>query len=355
MPSFAPANMSGSSIVGHGYFPPLLAGDICHIIDHTCGMWDGLRGKTILLTGGSGFLGTWLVESFCAANTAHRLGASMIVISREPERFRHRLPHLANRGDLLVMQGDITSLDLALARCDFVIHAAGETGLRREPVSDEVIYESLVTGTAGIAKLAAEMSVEAFLLLSSGAVYGDSQGSQIPWRESQPYAVTGRTAYMRGKLEAERLSRSLLGDRLRVARCFTVTGAHLPLDGRFAMGNFIGDALIRKSITLTGDGTAVRSYLYAADLAVWLWTILLRGSDGGVYNVGSGEGVSMHAVASAVARAAGLPQSSIHRGSGGASYYVPDVSRAKEELGLNALVGLEEGINRTIEWYRKIL
>jgi dTDP-glucose 4,6-dehydratase len=144
----------------------------------------------------------------------------------------------------------------------------------------------------------------------------------------------------------------------KIARCFAFVGPYLPLRAHFAIGNFVGDALNGGPIVIKGDGTAYRSYLYAADLAIWLWTILFLGGAFRPYNVGSEVSASVREIAMAVARSA---SSDIRvqllgtgdKGGAGAKY-VPCTTRARRELGLQEYVGLEESIRRTFMFHRSI-
>jgi nucleoside-diphosphate-sugar epimerase len=135
----------------------------------------------------------------------------------------------------------------------------------------------------------------------------------------------------------------------------------LPLNGHYAAGNFIRDAIEGHEITVTGDGTQVRSFLYLADLAWWLWVILVNGIPGRAYNVGSDAPVTIGEFAQRVSDTTlpPVPVNILQNPKEGllAQGQVPSVKRAKEELGLRTRISLTESICRTISWYkdRKIL
>jgi dTDP-glucose 4,6-dehydratase len=143
-----------------------------------------------------------------------------------------------------------------------------------------------------------------------------------------------------------------------IARLFAFVGPLLPLHANFAVGNFIRDTLAGGPLRIAGDGTPYRSYLYAADLAIWLWTILLRGTSARPYNVGSARAVTIAELARTVAdvTGSGAPIEIAQRPAPGAipARYVPEVDRAASELGLRDHVSLEDGIMKTYEWHRAL-
>jgi dTDP-glucose 4,6-dehydratase len=162
-------------------------------------------------------------------------------------------------------------------------------------------------------------------------------------------------AYARGKRAAEELCREACGRgglAATIARCFAFVGPYLPLNGHFAIGNFIRDALAGGPIRVQGDGTPLRSYLYAADLTIWLWTILFRGAPARPYNVGSSQGLTIRDLAERAGSLFGVPVCVSQEPTPGqmASRYVPDTERARMELGLEVWVPLEGAIRKTARW-----
>jgi len=340
---------------------PISAADLELILEQTRASWEEMRGQRIFITGGTGFFGCWLVESFCHINRALGLGAQATVLSRNPEKFAAKAPLLAGDSAVTLLAGDVRSFDFPAGEFRFVIHAATETTGAQ---TDDDLRSTIVAGTERVLDFAAQSGARKFLLTSSGAVYGPQPTTITHLPESYACAPDPANAYAAGKLAAE----LMCGERQRVARtrgvefdakiarCWAFVGPHLPLDAHFAIGNFIGDALAGRAISIAGDGTPRRSYLYAADLAMWLWTILFRAPALTPINVGSGDDVSIRELAEVVARTL-APATQILVAKQAApeapvSRYVPSVELAEQLLGLRASVDLAEAIRRTAAWHR---
>jgi len=225
-----------------------------------------------------------------------------------------------------------------------------------------------VEGTRRVLEFARQSGVRRFLFTSSGAVYGrqppdlkripeDFTGGPDPTDTQSAYGIPG---------EAKRAAESLcalysrqFGLETVIARCFTFVGPHLPLDGKFAVGNFIRDALAGGPIRVSGDGTPMRSYLDAVDLTIWLWTILLRGRPHRAYNVGSASPISIAGLAELVAQQVS-PYCEVYitaqpDPARRAQRYVPDVTRVRSELKLAETVDLVAAVRRTIAWHRALV
>lgn len=323
--------------------------------------WQKLAGKRLFMTGGTGFVGKWLLASLLEARKRLSLGCAITVLSRRPESFLKAMPRLAPgaAGGLDFLRGDVRDFEFPADRYDVVVHAATDVMVQSPP---EVIFETCFNGTRRVLDFAQRSQVKDFLLISSGAVYG-AQPSAVEFMDESycgaPDPLRSASAYGEGKRVSEWLActrAESLTMNVKIARCFAFVGPYLPLDGHFAIGNFMRDALAGREIVIQGDGTPCRSYLHASEMAAWLWRILVRGSSGRAYNVGGTEALSMSELAARIARVSGrqLPIRTLKPKVAGAEVqrYVPHVGRARMELALPAPIPLDEAIERTIRWYR---
>jgi nucleoside-diphosphate-sugar epimerase len=338
-----------------------LAEDLDHILAQTRDLWEELRGQRLFITGGTGFFGTWLLESFAWANARLDLRSSAMVLTRNPDAFRRKAPHLASDSSIRFYVGDIRSFDFPEGNFSHVIHAATEASATLNEEAPLTMCDTIVLGTRRALNFARSCGARKFLLTSSGAVYGmqPSDLSHVPEEYlGGPDPANPSSAYGEGKRVAELLSvvyAKQYGLQVKIARCFAFVGPHLPLATHFAIGNFIRDGLRGAPILVKGDGTPYRSYLYAADLAIWLWTILSKGESCRPYNVGSGESLTIaetaRAVAEAFASSVSVKIAKATSPGKPAEHYVPSVARVQSELGLQQHISLNEAIRRTARWY----
>jgi dTDP-glucose 4,6-dehydratase len=336
--------------------------DLDFILDKTRGLWEEARGKSFFITGGTGFFGMWLLESFTHVNDALGLEMSATVLTRDPVRFAAKAPHLTSRTNLHFVAGDIRNFQFPRGKFEYFIHAATEASAKLNNEAPQEMLETIVTGTRRVLEFAAQAGVRKLLLTSSGAVYGrqPSDLTHIPEEYAgAPDPLLPSSAYGEGKRVSEHLCAVHAirhGYELKVARCFAFVGPHLPLDTHFAIGNFIRDAMAGQPIAVGGDGTPMRSYLYTADLAIWLWTLLFRAASARAYNVGSAADLSIADLAHKVSEVLGggsivtikqkpSPEKLRER-------YVPSIHRAEEELGLSSWTPMRDAIHKTYCWHQ---
>ncbi len=336
-----------------------LSRDLDHILAHTEGLWEEIRGKRIFITGGTGFFGCWLLESFLWANDRLNLNAAATVLTRDPDAFQEKVPHLASHPAVELHKGDIRTFDFPGKSYSHIIHAATEASARLNYEDPLFMFEVIVAGTRRVLEFVTHCGAEKLLFTSSGAVYGKQSPHITHLPEDYnggPDTMDTLSVYGEAKRAAELLCAicsAEYGIETKIARCFAFVGPYMPMNAHFAVGNFILHALRGGPITVHGDGSPYRSYLYAADLAIWLWTILFRGKSCRPYNVGSENDITIADLARTVAarteRVDVVIGQSLVPGKP-AQRYVPFTKRALLELNLKQWIDLPEAISRTAKW-----
>ncbi len=334
--------------------------DLEAILASTEDVFRSLKGAHIFLTGGTGFIGCWLLESLRHANERLDLNIRLSALTRNPEAFAANLPHLAQAPGLRLIKGDVCNFSLAERDFSHVIHAATDASAHLNETNPVAMFDTVVQGTRQVLEFSADIKPERILYLSSGAVYGQQpwELEKVPesWRGG-PDPLDARAAYAEGKRAAEMMCAiyaKQYGLKISTARIFALLGPYLSLDIHFAAGNFIRDAMQGRSIVVQGNGLPCRSYLYAADLTVGLWHMLQRAEPGKAYNIGSDESISIRDLAAKVATLIGDGQYKIlgeHDLGWNLGRYVPDTTALARDLGIYKTVTLDESIRRTALWH----
>lgn len=336
--------------------------DLEHIYQNTQDIWESFRGKSIFVTGGTGFFGKWLLESFIYINEKLELNAKITILSRSPEKFLTANPFYSRYSNCInFIKGDVLNFDYDINdQFDYIIHGATAASDTLNKESPLLMMDTIIIGTAKILNFANKQKLKGFLFISSGAIYGKQPENVQHIKESDSFKIDindSNSAYAEGKRVAE-LYCSIYATKynvpIKIARCFAFVGPYLPLDTHFAIGNFINNFINNENIIVKGDGTPLRSYLYSSDLTIWLWKILAEGGTNSVYNVGSNESISIAGLAKKVLdnNSESLKVIISHTNSQNELLqYVPSIDKAIIDLGLSVNIDLDTAIKKTKLFY----
>jgi nucleoside-diphosphate-sugar epimerase len=344
--------------------------DFAQIANSAGPSFEKLKNAQIFLTGGTGFIGRWILESIAYVNQKHQHHIQVSILTRDPDRFQKANPHLINPDYFQYIAGDVLRLSeidcKALSSFTHIIHAATDASAELNETNPLHMFDTVVFGTRQVLEFVRRYPSARILYLSSGAVYGQ-QPIDVKYVDEDSFTAPDcknpRNTYAEAKRAAEMLCaiyRKQFDLEITCARIFALLGPFLNLNIHFAAGNFIRDALANKKIMVSGDGRPERSYLYPTDLITWLLTILTDGHSGATYNVGSEEAISIGDLAHLTAHllgGAGCEILGLHDSGWNPGRYVPSNALIRKELGVVQGVALAEAIIRTAlanGWRQKV-
>lgn len=332
-----------------------------------------LDGSVILITGASGLFGAWLIQCIDGLNKSLAISIKMVLLARSGEVLTKRLVEWnVDAGSVEIVLGsleDLSMLEHLSWTPTHIIHAASLPNVANSKswCRDHIV--SSVSGFDTLIQYAHSWSVDSVLLTSSGARYQmpdiaslndrrfvEEATINAGARDREIYGETKRLLEYMADCEGTRLD-----VRIPIARCFAFIGPYLNLHANYAVGNFMADRLNETEITISGDGRAVRSYLYLADLAIWLLKVLLHGEHGKAYNVGGEQGHSIKEIAEIIATVDIEPPKKAVRvnikgqaGTAPENIYLPDLERTKQDLDCSESFDFETAVQRTLAWYGEV-
>ena len=318
--------------------------------------------EPLVITGASGFVGTWLTLSWVAARKKLNGEGQLLITSRNPQSLLPLANVIDRDSPITALSSDIRKLHIPSEfRDGNLIHAATPASASLNSSDPAAMLKVIIEGQERAIAEAVRMN-NRFLFLSSGAVYGRQplDLSHLPetW-EGAPQIGDTKSAYHEGKRVAElmgNIAAAKQGLYFITARLFAFIAPFLPLGTHFAAGNFIHDAVTSNQIQILSGGGSVRSYLYATDLCSSLWALLARGEATRAYNVGSEHEVTIKNLALEVASCVNRNADVVIHGvdnSENVNRYVPSIERMLRELDISQTVDLTEAISRTSVWFKE--
>lgn len=333
-----------------------ISGDIADVISRLGVDISLFNNKSILITGGTGFFGRWLLQILCSLIIEKKLKIDIYVLSRNPNKFLEANADCSFDRLVNFISGDVTNFELSNIRLDYLIHMATTAASETFHGEDQLQkLDLLYRGTQNTLDQAVGAGVKKVLFTSSGVAYGPSNGTLFAEEMLQaPKTTMVSSALGEGKRLAEYLIGyyALKGEfEYSIARCFSFFGPFLPLDIHYAIGNFVNDALTKEEITVKGGGQELRSYLYMADAWVWLLKLLVH-ADNEIYNVGSSNSISIGELANIV-RNTLAPEKEVrflglnhNVGNFSRNIYIPNNDKICDKFGLYEWTALTTGIKK---------
>ena len=317
--------------------PPLFKKDLDYLFSGIQEKdWFFFLNKNIFITGGTGFIGKLLISALLFANKRLNLNLRIKILTRSKKNFCDSAPHIAFCKNVSLHEGDIRNFKFPDDKFDIIIH--GATDIEKNVNPGELLL-TCVEGTKRVMEFCKFCNAKDFLLTSSGAVYGLHPAESSGILELDTQNLNNKhtiSLYGEAKKKSEEITLKAsdqLKIRVKIARIYAQVGPYLPLDKHFAIGNFINDACSGREIIIRGNGSPIRSYMYSADLSIWLLTMIVKDLNASIFNVGGDEAISIADLAERVAFLIGskkgikiLNQSDKHKK---IESYVPNTSLAK--------------------------
>lgn len=325
-----------------------------------------LEDKTVLISGGAGFLGRYIVGTIHYLNkNIFKKPCTIICVDNYITGIKNRLLVDSDSNDVRILEQDVTKSFQVDGPIDYIIHAAGLASpvyYRKYPIET---IESAIFGAKNLLELARKKKIKGFLFFSSSEIYGDPDPNFIPTPETYRGNVScigSRACYDESKRLGETICMTyhdLYNIPVKIVRPFNVFGPGMRPDDFRVVPMFLSSALKGKALPVHDEGNQTRTFCYISDAIIGFLKVLLSSKKGEVYNVGNEENeINMMSLAQIVSELfenkieinkisypANYPQDEPRR-------RCPDLNKIRSELAFKPQIGLRPGLKRTISWFK---
>jgi dTDP-glucose 4,6-dehydratase len=312
----------------------------------------GLKNCCVLITGGTGFIGRWILEMLNYFNSSHQFNIRIYLMARnEPVNF--------NYSNTYFIKSDIKNVKELPDEINFIINAAGSPDSREHLSNPLKTLEGIFKGTQNLLNIASRLpDLKKFIHFSSNKVYGmNYSNTPVSELNASFQNLDVNDIYSEAKRISESICRSYISEYnlpVVILRPFAFVGPYQSLEKPWALNSFIRDALFGGPIRIIGDEATSKSYLYGSDLANYVLSTLLYGKVGNAYNLGSVEAITLidlaNKIKNIIGDGIGIKINSSKDIYSKHIYDVPSMSKLETDIGLKPRITLDEALTRAIIW-----
>jgi nucleoside-diphosphate-sugar epimerase len=318
-----------------------------------------LKNKIILITGGTGFIGSWLTHLIIYLNENLNYNIKLFLIAREQPNYLD----ITKYSFIEFIRRDVRNYFEIPQDVNYIIHAAASPDTRFHASQPLKTIETIVNGTTNVLQAATRIpDLLNIIHISSGLIYGKNETGI--YQEDTSFGKLDCSQLNAIYSESKRLSETIaIGFKnqfrlpLTIIRPFTFIGAFQNLEKPWAFNSLLRDALLKQPLRILGNGEVKRGYMYGSDMAVWLLTALVNAKTGSIYNIGSEEGIDLQHLATVVSsKLINQPRIEINKYSSLQNdfHWVANTQKIQKDLGVSQKINLEMSINKTIQYYSNL-
>lgn len=325
--------------------------------------WEKLKNSSIMISGASGMIGSFLIDVLMYENRNDDLGCRVLALGRNEERAEKRFSAYWNHKDFKFVKGDINDgLNINLDHVDYVFHAASNThpvAYATDPIGT---VTTNIIGTNNLLKFASEHGCKRFVFASSNEIYGENRGDTELFDEKYCGYIdcnTMRAGYPESKRAGEALCQAYISQKnmdVVIARFTRTYGPTMKMSDTKAISQFIKKGVAGEDIVLKSEGNQYYSYTYVSDAVGGMLAVLLKGKCGEAYNISDQRSdIRLKDLAGIIADYAGkkvvfeLPDVVESAGYSKATKARLDSTKINTELGWKAKYDIKEGLQRTMD------